>query len=253
MALPRLSRRYGAVQSYDQTLCRNPGLSAVAMHRRQRRNTRRRRRRRKPAAGCRPIPAKATTIGREIRGRRSARRPSARSRPVLLSRAIKLGAEGSGCFLLSVPFAVPTNNTSPKTSTELAAASWGKTGKLFMSNRQRMSASCGPGFDRRMPGRDRVVPLHRGTARRSVGHAVGVQAEDFVAIGDHVDAIAVDGRRRADPQSHGVEIAAFPARGQARNHEPPEEPAGRLVQAKQDAAARLLETRIREACCRWCR
>src|SRR5271157_335257 len=99
----------------------------------------------------------------------------------------------------------------------------------------------------RMPNRDLVVPFIEKRPVISVGHAVRIQAEDFVSIGHYVNAVAIDGRRRAYPQFHRVEVGAFPARGQARNHKPPKEPPRRLVQAKEGAAARRLEAWIREA------
>ena len=49
-----------------------------------------------------------------------------------------------------------------------------------------------------------------------------------------------DGRRpwrRADAQSHGVEVGALAARGQPRDHQPPEKPPGRLVETEEHAAA----------------
>ena len=67
----------------------------------------------------------------------------------------------------------------------------------------------GPRFDGRMPGRNLVMPFVEERPVISVGHAVDVQAEDFVAIGHDVNAIAVDGRRRADSQPHGVEVGCF--------------------------------------------
>ena len=106
----------------------------------------------------------------------------------------------------------------------------------------------GAGFDRRRwtLGRlaavqhdifDDVFGLVLEWAVVAIGHAVEVEAENFAAAGDQVNAIALDGWRGEQPEVFPVVDFAG---GQLGHDQLPEEFAGLLVEAHQDAAVPLV-------------
>ena len=102
-------------------------------------------RRRKPAADCQPIPATAMTIGREIRGRQFARCrwPGAgRSSCPRQSNSAPRAADAS-CYRRRFPS--PRIRRLRKRARNSRRHHGEKPARRFMSNRQMMSASCGPG------------------------------------------------------------------------------------------------------------
>ena len=65
----------------------------------------------------------------------------------------------------------------------------------------------------------------------AVGQPMDVEADDLATIGHQVDAVAVNGRRRADSEAHIVEIELGEVGFEFRHDQLPEQPAGGLVKA----------------------
>ena len=89
------------------------------------------------------------------------------------------------------------------------------------------------GLERRLVGRRHVpafVPIRTVVA---VGHAVQIQADHFISIGQRVHPVAFDGGRRADPGLGPVEVDVLRQLG---HHQLPGEAAVGFVQAHQHAA-----------------